>query len=218
MHNGKRLASLESDQAWSDWLSPQRGWRTEWQTVSLLALLLVTLVQLSGCGFHLRGYATAGEAQFKSIKIDGLEQVQADVAEALTRQLNSSQVEVVRTLGQAELALRLSPTHSGRTRTAYTGSGDVSSVLLTIKQPFEVVEVASETQLLNTEAIAYRDQQIDTGALLASNRELRDIQQQMGEEIARQIVDRINRALLQRDEAGEASLRLLPATQGGDPQ
>ena len=73
-----------------------------------------------------------------------------------------------------------------------------------MKQAFEVEEVATEAMLLTAEVSSYRDQQIDNNALLASSRELQDIQKQMSQEIARQIVDRINRALLMKSkQAGE---------------
>ena len=45
------------------------------------------------------------------------------------------------------------------------------------------------------EAIAYRDHQIDNTALLATNRELQEIKQQMANEVVLQMVDQINRRL-----------------------
>ncbi|MDG6774763.1 LPS assembly lipoprotein LptE [Thiomicrorhabdus sp. ZW0627] len=167
----------------------------------LLVLFAVTL--LSGCGFHLRGYGTAGEVQFKSVKLSGLESVQPDVADALKQQLKSSGVTIADSLAGAELEVRLATTYSHQSRTSYTGTGDVSSLLLTLKQAFEVEEVATEVMLLNAEVSSYRDHQIDNNALLASNRELEDIRRQMAQEVARQIVDRINRALLKRSKQGD---------------
>ncbi|WP_373019510.1 LPS assembly lipoprotein LptE [Thiomicrorhabdus sp.] len=169
-----------------------------------LFLVLFVATLLSGCGFHLRGYGTAGEAQFKSVKLSGLELVQNDVEDALKQQLKSSGVIISSSLVGAELEVRLSKTYVHQSKTSYTGTGDVSSVLLTMKQAFEVEEVATEAMLLTAEVSSYRDQQIDNNALLASSRELQDIQKQMSQEIARQIVDRINRALLMKSkQAGE---------------
>ncbi|WP_028487195.1 LPS-assembly lipoprotein LptE [Thiomicrorhabdus chilensis] len=172
-------------------------------TASLILLLMVTSV-MSGCGFHLRGYDSGGQAQFKSVKLTDLQSVQGDVADALRQQLKASGVVVTPNLAGAELEVSFARTYSHRSKTSYTGTGDVSSVLLTMKQAFEVQEVATESLLLRAEVSSYRDHQINNNALLASNRELEAIQQQMARDLARQIVERINRALITRNVQDEA--------------
>lgn len=187
----------EGMKAWSNSIGVMK------MAASLMLLLMVASL-MSGCGFHLRGYDSGGQAQFKSVKLSGLENVQGEVAEALRQQLKASGVVVTPSLAGAELEVSFERTYSHRSKTSYTGTGDVSSVLLTLKQGFDVQDVATESQLLSAEVSSYRDHQINNNALLASNRELEEIQQQMARDLARQIVERINRALMNRNVQTEA--------------
>jgi LPS-assembly lipoprotein len=161
----------------------------------LVVLLSVEL--LSGCGFHLRGVGSGGEAQFQSVKLDGIQQLDPLLREALQQQLSAGGVRLADTLGSAQLWLQLDRTHWKQTRTGYSG-GDTASILLTLKQHFKVQDVASETWILDAQATTYRDHTIDINARLASDRELQEIREQMSDEVARQIIDRINRALAQQ--------------------
>ncbi|WP_178863565.1 LPS-assembly lipoprotein LptE [Thiomicrorhabdus cannonii] len=161
----------------------------------LVVLLSVEL--LSGCGFHLRGVGSGGEAQFQSVKLDGAQQLDPQLREALQQQLAVGGVRLADTLGSAQLWVQFDRTDWKQTRTGYSG-GDVASILLTLKQHFKVQDVASETWILDAQATTYRDHTIDLNARLASDRELQEIREQMSDEVARQIIDRINRALAQQ--------------------
>jgi len=165
------------------------------KSISLLLLMLFSVSVLSGCGFHLRGYGAPQKMQFSTIKLTGLERVSQNVKSALSDQLNASGVTIVSSLAGAEVELKLQKTYLHRSKTSYTGTGDVASVLITLKQGFAVEEVATETLKLTGEAVAYRDHQIDNTALLASNRELQEINQQMATEVVRQMMDQISRRL-----------------------
>lgn len=162
---------------------------------ALVTLLLFSSVLLSGCGFHLRGYGTPQEALFKTVKLSGLEGVTQEVQLALRDQFEARGVVIMPSLVDAELDIKLQRTYTHSSKTSYTGSGDVASVLLTLKQSFMVEEVATEKLLLSGETVAYRDHKIDNIALLASNRELQEIKQQMANEVVSQLVERINRRL-----------------------
>jgi len=167
-----------------------------WKNLMVFLLLMLFSVSLlSGCGFHLRGYDTPQKAQFNTIKLTGLEAVSQNIKTALSEQLDASGVTIVSSLAAAELELKLQKTYLHRSKTSYTGTGDVASVLITLKQAFAVEEVATEKLMLTGKAVAYRDHQIDNTALLASNRELQEINQQMAAEVVRQMVDQINRRL-----------------------
>lgn len=181
--------------------TPQGGMKAwsvfqSWKnSVGLLVLAFFSVSLLSGCGFHLRGYDAPQKAQFNTIKLTGLETVSQEIKSALTEQLNASGVIIVSSLAGAELELKLQKTYLHRSKTSYTGTGDVASVLIALKQEFSVEEVATERLLLTGEAATYRDHQIDNAALLASDRELQEINQQMATEVVRQIVDQINRRI-----------------------
>ena len=173
------------------------------RALGLAVITLFSISLLSGCGFHLRGYDQPQQAQFKSIKLSGLNQVTQEVRLALRDQFEARGVKVVPSLAGAELDVQLLRTYSHSSKTSYTGTGDVASVLITLKQGFRVEDVATEKVLVTSEAIAYRDHQIDNAALLATNRELQEIKQQMANEVVSQIVAQINRRL----EAKQASIK-----------
>jgi LPS-assembly lipoprotein len=83
------------------------------------------------------------------------------------------------------------------TRTATSGLGDTSAELLKMSQPFSLQEVATEKLVVTGTATVYRDRRIDTSAMVAANRELTLMKREMAEEVARQILDRIQRAYRQ---------------------
>ena len=164
-------------------------------SLGLGLLMLFSISLLSGCGFHLRGYDQPQQAQFKTIKLSGLNNVTQEIQLALRDQFEARNVTIVPSLAGAELDVKLQKTYTHSSKTSYTGTGDVASVLITLKQGFVVDEVATEKVLMTGEAVAYRDHQIDNTALLATNRELQEIKQQMANEVVSQIVDQINRRL-----------------------
>ena len=188
MNLQKRL--LKSEQAC--FIGRFQQWK---RSLGLSILMLFSLSVLNGCGFHLRGYDAPQEAAFKTIKLSGLTNVSQDIQWALRSQLQARGVTIVPSLAGADLDLQLQKTYTYSSKTSYTGTGDVASVLITLKQGFSVEAVATEKRLVTDEASAYRDHQIDNTALLATHRELQEIKQQMANEVVSQMIDRINRRL-----------------------
>lgn len=157
-------------------------------------LSILVLFGLSGCGFALKGYNNgAGAVTFKTAKLEA-NGTRMDLQRALTRYLKESDVVVVDSLADAELVIRLGKTGYQRSTTGKTTSGDTSSELIKMTQPFSVEEVATEKQVVKAEAKSYRNRNVDANQAQASNRELQSIQKQMANELALQILDRINRA------------------------
>lgn len=161
-----------------------------WHWLAVIGLAL----NLAACGFHLKGTGPNAIAGFKSIQLVETQGVQAEILRALRLQLQASDVKVVEAIGQAEIVLRFAPTQTQISDTSISGQGDASSQLIKVTQPIRVENVATEAPLLDSQVSAYRDRRIDNAAALASNRELRAIQQEMATDIAAQIIDRINRA------------------------
>ncbi len=164
-----------------------------WMFGAWLTMIALSM-SLNGCGFHLKGTGPNAVAGFKSIKFESTDGVRSDILRALTQQLRSTDVKVVDNVAQAEVVLRFSPTQYISSNTSISGQGDAASQLIKMTQPIQVQEVATEKDILDTSVQTYRDRRIDNAAALASNRELRSIQQQMAADIASQIIDRINRA------------------------
>ncbi|MDX1796219.1 MAG: hypothetical protein R3219_05775, partial [Hydrogenovibrio sp.] len=157
----------------------QAGGKRSW-------LLLAMILILSGCGFHLKGTGSAAAATYASVKIE-VGGARSDIARALTQQYQAMGVKVVSSLADAELSLKLAPTGYTTSITGRSGAGDVSSELIKMIQPFSVTEVATEKNVLSSQAVAYRDRAIDRDEAQASNRELQSLQRQMANEIALQI-------------------------------
>ncbi len=165
-----------------------------------LSLLVagVLLSSVSGCGFHLRGMGSLGPLQFKTVLIENESQARIEIQQALRRQLALSGVQRVDSAQQAEVIIRLQPTHYHVSRTAYSGQGDATAELLKMSQSFTAVWGLTGNDLVTGTVETYRDRQIETAALLASEQEVIDMRQSMAEALARQMMDRINRAVQQR--------------------
>lgn len=157
-----------------------------------------SMLSLNGCGFHLRGLDTVGQTQFKSVQLQNVAGVRPEVLQAIRSQMALSGVTVVDSMAAAELQLVFQPTIYSASRTAYSGQGDTTAELLKMSQPFTALWVATDESFMSTQVHSYRDRQIDTAAILAANRELGAIHREMAEGLARQLMDRINRALLKR--------------------
>ncbi|MDG4811715.1 LPS assembly lipoprotein LptE [Hydrogenovibrio sp. 3SP14C1] len=169
-----------------------QAWLVRIRVFAILGLVLT----LTACGFHLKGVGKNAVATFKSIELVNTDGVRADVLRSLEQQLKASNVKIVNNMAEAEIVLSFQPTGYTVSRTSISGQGDASSELIKMMQPIRVEEVATEKELLKTVVQVYRDRRIDNAAALASNRELRSIQQQMANDIAVQIIDRINRSQL----------------------
>lgn len=181
---------FKSDQAWS-----KRIW--QFSSMAMIMTLLMSMTAgLSGCGFQLRGLGSMGEMQFKTVKLQTLAGVRPEVTQAMRSQLAQSGIELVDSLAAAELQIILQPTVYKVNRTAYSGMGDTTAEFLRMEQPFSAIVVATEERIVTSRAQTYRDRQIDVGALLAANRELRSIHREMAEDLVMNIMRQINRAML----------------------
>lgn len=167
--------------------------RQRWMWAGILGLTASLL--LSGCGFHLRGYDTVGEVQFKTVQLQSSPSVRLEVKLALRKQLELSGVNIVSSEKEAEVLIQLSPTHYKVSRTAFSGQGDATAELLSMSQSFTATWALTGNPLVSGSVETYRDRQIDTAALLASEQELIGMRESMAGDLARQMMDRINRAV-----------------------
>jgi len=169
---------------------------TRWQSVTKFGLVTLILTQLlSGCGFQLRGYDTVGQVHFKTALLQNEAGVRSEVKLAIRKQLELSGVKIVSSESEAEVLIRLRPTAYQVSRTAYSGLGDATAELLRMSQPFTAVWGLTGNVVVTGSVETYRDRQIETDALLAAEQELKDMRQSMAENLARQMMDRINRAV-----------------------
>jgi len=169
---------------------------TRRQTVTkFCTVALILTLFLSGCGFQLRGYDTVGQVHFQTVLLQNEAGVRPEVKLAIRKQLELSGVQIVASESEAEVLIRLRPTGYRVSRTAYSGLGDATAELLSMSQPFTAVWVLTGNDVVSGSVETYRDRQIETDALLAAEQELIGMQQSMAENLARQMMDRINRAV-----------------------
>jgi len=166
--------------------------------LSGLLILGILFLSFSGCGFQLRGMDSLGQLQFKTVFVQNESQARIEVQQALRKQLAMSGVQQLHSEQQAEIIIRLQPTQYQVSRTAYSGQGDATAELLKMSQSFTAVWGLTGNVLVTGSVETYRDRQIETAALLASEQEVIDMRRSMAEVLARQMMDRINRAVQQR--------------------
>jgi len=158
------------------------------------SLLFLLVTQLSACGFHLRGMDSAGALTFKSAQIQVGKGVMPGIESALQRQLKYSGVTLLDNQ-TAEVQIQLLATNYSASRTTTSGLGDTTSELLKMTQSFKVVDLVTGQNIVSDSSSVYRDRQINTAAVLSSDSELRSIKKNMTEDLARQILDRVRRAM-----------------------
>ncbi len=164
-----------------------------YQSWYFLGVLFVALT-LSGCGFKLKGYNEGvGAASFKSAKVEA-NGAHRDVVHSLEFFLKESDVQLVDSMASAELVIRLGKTDYQRSTTGKTSAGDTSSELIKMTQPFSVEEVSTGKEVASAQVSSFRDRNVDANQAQASNRELKSIQKQMADELALQVLERVNRA------------------------
>ena len=151
-------------------------------------------VGLSGCGFRLRGTGAMAGASYQSVLVMGLEKVPAELANALRQQWQGLGVALVDSMAQADVAVQLGDYNRSISRTSFSATGETTSELIKLTQDFVAFRVEDEAEIINTQVMALRDRQTDPNQQLAAARELQDIERQMQGDLARQLIDRINRA------------------------
>lgn len=162
--------------------------------VAATAGLVVSTASLSGCGFHLRGTGALANARYSTVVLHGLERVPAELASALKQQLQGLGVTVTESLADADVLIELGAYQRQASRTAFSTTGETTAELIKLSQSFKAQRIDDEVEIVNTTVMALRDRQIDPGQLLAAAREVEDIERQMQQELARQLIDRINRS------------------------
>ncbi len=163
-----------------------------------LLILLTTFLFISGCGFQLKGSGELSKMGFQSIKILESEGVREDFLQAFIQSLKSYGIEVVDSLEQADIVLHFQPTNYQTSHTGLSRQGDATTELIKISQSFLAKEASSEKIIVETTTKTLRNRQVDSTAVLASDRELLTIQNQMAKELALKVIDRINRAILKK--------------------
>lgn len=169
----------------------------------LSGLFAAMAAGVAGCGFRLRGTGPLAGASYKRVQLLGTEKVPAELASALRQQWRGLGVELTDSISQADIVVQLAQYDRNISRTAFSATGETTSELIKLSQSFMAFRVEDEAEIINTQVVALRDRQTDPAQQLAAARELQDIERQMQQDLARQLIDRINRTYHQLESVGE---------------
>lgn len=151
------------------------------------ALVVISAAAVAGCGFQLR---QAPKLPFRSIALVGFAP-QSALADALRRQLASSNVLLNDTPARAEAVLEaLADTHE-KSVVASTAAGQVREVQLRVKLRFRVATPAGRLLLAADELLLTRDMSYSETAALAKAQEELLLYRAMEDDIVSQVLQRL---------------------------
>lgn len=168
--------------------------------MGLLALFIG--LQLSGCSFQLR--SAGGEFVNPQLQVISLQAepdadgaIKRGIKDLLPKNIDLQTVKQAVPVAQPtaeqmaqEIFLVLLSTQKQEKRTAVSIIGETTAEFIRWVQPYQVMNIKGEV-LFTDEAFAYRDRQMNPQGLMAANQEVYEMRQQMADEIALQIVRRI---------------------------
>lgn len=160
---------------------------------ALMSLLAFSVLQLSACGFHLKGTGELG-VTMQEVRLQSNPSTHQILYQTVQRTFQRAGMQQDNT--QAAYVVSLGATQYKASRTSTSSIGEVTSQLLKMSQRFEVTDNATGKSLMIDTLTVLRDRQINTADILASENELRDIQQSMREDLAVQIMQRVERLLI----------------------
>ncbi len=151
------------------------------------ALLMLAATTVVGCGFELR---QAPKLPFRSIALVGFAP-QSALAEALRRQLMSSQVQLIDAPAHAQAVFEALADARERNVVASTAAGQVREVQLRVRLRFRVATPAGKLLLAADELLLTRDMSYSETAALAKAQEEALLYRAMDEDIVAQVMRRL---------------------------
>lgn len=153
-------------------------------------LILLPVLLLAACGFHLRGSQSAPAVSISSVYLQS--QGAEGVAAEIRKQLKQTDTTLAANAGEADYVLNLS---DQRTRSTVLSVSATTGKVNKYKMFLSVLVSISrgETPLVTRETVQVtRDYAFDPGAVLAKTAEERLLQEDMVRSAASQIILRLN--------------------------
>ena len=151
------------------------------------ALLMLAAATVVGCGFELR---QAPKLPFRSIALVGFAP-QSALAEALRRQLMSSQVQLIDAPAHAQAVFEALADARERNVVASTAAGQVREVQLRVRLRFRLATPSGRLLLAADELLLTRDMSYSETAALAKAQEEALLYRAMDEDIVAQVMRRL---------------------------
>ncbi len=153
------------------------------------SLIGVLLLATTACGWHLRG--TAGNTvTFKRMHISAAN-LHSDLVRQLQRQLEASDVTIVKNATEATYSLVIVKEDSDRRTATVSASARVSERSLTERAQFLVLNRQGESIIPLTKVMVERVFEYNENNVLATNDEADMLRREMRSDLARQIYNRL---------------------------
>jgi LPS-assembly lipoprotein len=153
-------------------------------------LLLLTVLLLTACGFHLRG---AAGMPFDTLYLDAANPGTPFVAE-LRRNLEANKVKLVSTAEQADVVLNIVLELPEKQILTLGGSGRVNEFQLRYRVSLRAYDLKGQDWIPAEEMMLRRDYIYDDAKILAKEAEEALLYQSMRSDMVQQIVRRLSRA------------------------
>jgi LPS-assembly lipoprotein len=161
-----------------------------------LATLLLTVLLLTACGFHLRGQANL---PFKTLYLS-TENPNTPFIADLRRSLEANHVQLVNTAAQADITLKIVFELSDKQILTLGGSGRVNEFRLTYRVSLRAYDLKQQDWIPAEEMAMRRDFSYDDTKALAKESEEALLFQSMRSDMAQQIVRRLSHAAPQQSQ------------------
>ena len=158
----------------------------------IASLLVIVLLFLNSCGFHLRGSSGDLQWQFESVYIQS---ESADrIASELKSRLTEQKLQVLSTSEAAEIVVYLyNETVDRRVLSVSSVSGKQEEIEINYRVEIQISQ-ADETVLLEKQSISFlRDYRFDPEAVLATGEEEAVLREDMFNQIVMQIIRQLQR-------------------------
>ena len=153
-------------------------------------LLLLTVVLLTACGFHLRGQAGM---PFETLYLDAANPGTPFIAD-LRRNLEANKVRLVNSAEKADVVLNIVSEVPERQILTLGGSGRVNEFLLRYRVSFRAYDLKGREWIPAEEMALRRDYIYDDTKVLAKEAEEAQLYNSMISDMVQQIVRRLSRA------------------------
>jgi len=153
-------------------------------------LLLLTVVLLTACGFHLRGQAGM---PFETLYLDAANPGTPFIAD-LRRNLEANKVRLVNSAEKADVVLNIVSEVPERQILTLGGSGRVNEFLLRYRVSFRAYDLKGREWIPAEEMALRRDYIYDDTKVLAKEAEEAQLYKSMISDMVQQVVRRLSRA------------------------
>jgi LPS-assembly lipoprotein len=153
--------------------------------------LLIALLLLAACGFHLRGYKEPATMQVSSVYLQTADN--GDIARAVRSQLKAGKTRLTDTAEAAQYVINLGKQKVQRrvlSVSATTGKAEEYQVILSVV--VSITDPDGETLLADQLIKLSRDYTFDEDAVLGKSAEEEELLGDLTDQAANQILDRLN--------------------------